>query len=78
MATISSSDSRDDWPGLSTASRVSAEAGITDVASFTDWYWDGQMGTARLLIGSTTLFALLGGLFYWPSAPRVKREEPVA
>jgi hypothetical protein len=55
-----------------------AEAGITDVASFTDWYWDGQMGTARLLIGSTTLFALLGGMFYWPSAPRVKREEPVA
>ena len=54
------------------------EAGVTDVASFTDWYWDGQMGTARLLIGSTTLAALLGGLFYWPSAPRVKREEPVA
>jgi hypothetical protein len=35
------------------------------------------MGTARLLIGSTTLAALLGGLLYWPSAPRVKREEPV-
>jgi hypothetical protein len=47
------------------------------VASFTDWYWDGQMGTARLLVGSTTLAALLGGLLYWPSAPRVKREEPV-
>ena len=54
------------------------DAGISDVATFTAWYWDGQMGTARLLIGSTTLFALLGGLFYWPSAPRVKREEPVA
>jgi hypothetical protein len=54
-----------------------AEAGVTDVASFTDWYWDGQMGTARLLIGSTTLAALLGGLLYWPSAPRVQREEPV-
>jgi len=60
------------------AAEALAEAGITDVVSFTDWYWDGQMGTARLLIGSTTLAALLGGLLYWPSAPRVKREEPVA
>jgi hypothetical protein len=55
-----------------------AEAGITDVASFTAWYWEGQLGTARLLVGSTTLAALVGGLLYWPSAPRVKREEPVA
>jgi hypothetical protein len=36
------------------------------------------MGTVRILILSTTGFALLGGLFYWPSAPRVKREEPIA
>ena len=53
-------------------------AGITDVASFTEWYWAGQMGTARLLVGSTTLAALLGGLLYWPSAPRERREESVA
>ncbi|MFM9128460.1 MAG: hypothetical protein ACKOPF_01190 [Candidatus Limnocylindrus sp.] len=66
------------YQGAEGGKEALAEAGITDVASFTEWYWDGQMGTARLLIGSTTLFALLGGLFYWPSAPRVKREEPGA
>ena len=32
-----------------------AEAGINDVASFTAWYWDGQMGSARLVIGSTLM-----------------------
>lgn len=66
------------YQGAEGGAEALAEAGITDVASFTDWYWDGQMGTVRLLIGSTTLAALLGGLLYWPSAPRVKREEPVA
>ena len=35
-----------------------AEAGINDVASFTAWYWDGQMGSARLVIGSTLLAAI--------------------
>jgi hypothetical protein len=52
--------------------------GVTDVASFTEWYWDGQMVIARLLIGSTTLFAVAGGVLYAVGAPRVKREEPVA
>jgi hypothetical protein len=50
------------------------EEGITDLASFTDWYWDGQMGSARLLIGSTLGAALLGGLLYLPSAPRAARK----
>ncbi len=48
------------------------EAGVTDLASFTDWYWDGQMGSARLLIGSTLLAALIGGALYLPGAPKVK------
>ena len=52
-----------------------AEAGISDVASFTAWYWDGQMGSARLVIGSTLLAAIIGGLLYLPSAPRVARHE---
>ena len=49
--------------------------GITDLASFTDWYWTGQMGSAQLLIGSTLGAALLGGLLYLPVAPRVVRKE---
>jgi hypothetical protein len=51
------------------------EEGITDLASFTDWYWTGQMGSAQLLIGSTLGAALLGGLLYLPGAPRVVRKE---
>ena len=51
-----------------------AEEGIADLAGFTDWYWDGQMGSARLLIGSTLGAALLGGLLYLPSAPRAARK----
>ena len=47
-----------------------AEEGITDLASFTDWYWEGQVGSARLLVGSTLAAALLGGLLYLPGAPR--------
>ena len=51
------------------------DAAITDVASFTDWYWDGQMGSARLIIGTTVIALLLGGLLYLPSAPRTARKE---
>jgi len=51
------------------------EAGISDVATFTAWYWDGQMGSARFLIGTTIVASLLGGLLYLPSAPRTTREE---
>jgi hypothetical protein len=51
------------------------DAGISDVATFTAWYWDGQMGSARLLIGTTLIASLLGGLLYLPSAPRTARKE---
>ncbi len=51
------------------------EIGISDVATFTAWYWDGQMGSARLLIGTTLAASLLGGLLYLPSAPRTARKE---
>jgi len=33
------------------------------------------MGSARLLIGTTLIASLLGGLLYLPSAPRIAREE---
>lgn len=52
------------------------EEGITDLASFTDWYWTGQMGSAQLLIGSTLGAALLGGLLYLPGAPRSRSLSP--
>jgi hypothetical protein len=32
------------------------------------------MGSARLLIGTTMIASLLGGLLYLPSAPRTARE----
>ena len=51
------------------------EEGITDLASFTDWYWAGQIGSAQLLVGSTLGAALLGGLLYLPGAPRAVRKE---
>jgi hypothetical protein len=50
-------------------------AGVSDVAGFTDWYWDGQMGSARLIVGSTTIFSLVGGLLYTFGAPRSNEER---
>ena len=49
-------------------------AGVSDVTSFTEWYWEEQSGTARLVIGTTLIAALLGGALYWPSAPNVQRQ----
>jgi hypothetical protein len=47
-----------------------ATAGASDVASFTDLYWDSQWATARLLVGSTTGAALLGGVLFGIAGPR--------
>lgn len=55
------------------ANALAAE-GITDLSTFTSWYWDGQFGSARLLLGSTFVAALLGGLLYLPGAPKDVRE----
>jgi hypothetical protein len=49
-----------------------AAVGVYDVSSFTAWYWDGQMGSARLLIGATMIGAILGGVLYLPGAPRTR------
>ena len=50
-------------------------AGVRDVVEFTDWYWSGQLGTARLIIGSTMSFSLVGGLLYTFGAPRTPADR---
>ena len=50
-------------------------AGVRDVVEFTDWYWSGQLGTARLIIGSTMSFSLIGGLLYTFGAPRTPADR---
>ena len=47
-----------------------AAVGVHDVGTFTAWYWDGQTGSARLLVGITMIGALVGGVLYLPGAPR--------
>jgi len=59
-----------------------AAVGVTDVASFTRFYWNQQLTTAGLLLGITTVTGLLGGLTFAitrPSDPRaVAPGQPVA
>lgn len=45
-------------------------AGVRDVETFTAWYWEGQTGSARLIVGSTLVAALIGGALYVAGAPR--------
>jgi hypothetical protein len=47
-----------------------AQAGITDAASFSELYWTQQWSTARLLVASATLFALVGGGLFGIAGPR--------
>lgn len=53
-----------------------AEAGITDSASFADAYWEQQWSTARLLLGTTTGSALLGGFLFGIAGPRRPQLAP--
>ena len=53
-----------------------ADAGITDAASFADAYWDQQWSTARLLLGTTTGAAVLGGFLFGVAGPRRQRLVP--
>ena len=50
-------------------------AGVGDVAGFTDWYWSGQIGSARLIFGSTMIFSVAGGLLYVFGAPRTPADR---
>jgi len=47
-----------------------ADAGVTDASSFADLYWAGQWSSARLILASTTLAALLGGFLFGVAGPR--------
>ena len=47
-----------------------ADAGVTDASSFADLYWTGQWSSARLILASTTLAALLGGFLFGVAGPR--------
>ena len=49
-------------------------AGVTDAASFSAVYWDGQWSSARLTLLATTGAAVLGGLLFGLAGPR----RPVA
>lgn len=52
-------------------------AGVTDVESFTAFYWSQQLTTAGLMVFLTTLGGLGGGLAYGAARPKPKpAEEP--
>lgn len=50
-----------------------ADAGITDSASFATVYWEQQWSSARLLLGTTTGTALIGGFLFGIAGPRRQR-----
>ncbi len=54
-----------------------AAAGVTDVGSFTAFYWQEQFGTAGTLVLLTTLGALGGAGIYWVARPKAPATEPV-
>jgi hypothetical protein len=53
-----------------------ADAGITDSASFANVYWEQQWSSARLLLGTTTGAALIGGFLFGIAGPRRERLVP--
>jgi hypothetical protein len=54
------------------------EAGITDVESFTTFYWNEQLSNAGLLVGLSTGGALLGGLMFGAANRRRPDHEAAA
>ena len=47
-----------------------ATIGATDATSFATLYWDAQWGSARLLVGATTIAALGGAVLFGLGGPR--------
>lgn len=45
-------------------------AGVTDVASFSAFYWQQQLTTAGILLGLTVITGALGGLVYGLTRPK--------
>jgi hypothetical protein len=52
-----------------------AAQGVTDVATFTAFYWQEQLRTAGLLIGLTTAGAIGGGLVFGATRPKPRATE---
>ena len=50
-------------------------AGVTDIASFTSFYWASQFSTAGLIIVITTIGGLGGALAYGVTRPRTKPKD---
>lgn len=50
-------------------------AGVTDVDSFTSFYWGQQLQSAGLMIALTTVGGLGGGLAYWIARPKPRAGE---
>jgi hypothetical protein len=55
-----------------------AAQGVTDVATFSTFYWQEQLRTAGLLIGLTTAGAIGGGLVYGVTRPKPRATESAA
>lgn len=53
-----------------------ADAAVTDAASFADVYWAQQWSSARLLLGTTTSAALIGGFLFGIAGPRRASPKP--
>ena len=45
-------------------------SGVRDAPSFSDAYWNAQWSSARLLLGGTTIAAVLGGVLFGAGGPR--------
>ena len=54
-----------------------AAQGVTDAASFSQFYWAQQFATAGLLVGLTTAGGLGGAALYGVFRPRPRAGEPV-
>ena len=52
-----------------------ASAGVTDAASFTTFYWSQQASSSLTIVVLTMAGALLGGIAYGLTRPKVKRSQ---
>jgi hypothetical protein len=55
-----------------------AAAGVTDAASFSDFYWSQQWETAGTLVLAATGFGLLGAAMYGATRPSARSTDPGA
>ncbi len=51
-------------------------AGVTDVASFTSFYWDEQLSTATTVFALTVVGGLGGAIAYGVTRPKSRRVDP--